>query len=79
MILHWKILRSGFCLPVALAVLLSVMLASIPATSKAGISEQEAQAIGVDAYLYFYPIITMDVTVNNPPTSSLAKQFSGGR
>ena len=49
MILRWKMLRIGFCLPVALAVLLSVMFASIPASSKAGISEQEAHAIGVDA------------------------------
>ena len=26
------------------------------------ISEQEAHAIGVDAYLYFYPLVTMDLT-----------------
>jgi hypothetical protein len=26
------------------------------------ISEQEAHAIGVDAYLYFYPLISTDIT-----------------
>jgi hypothetical protein len=25
-------------------------------------SEQDAHAIGVQAYLYFYPLVTMDVT-----------------
>jgi len=43
-------LRSGFCLPVALAVLLSVMLASIPATSKAGISFDKSALPPVDAF-----------------------------
>ena len=28
----------------------------------ASISEQDAHAIGVTAYLYFYPLITMDIT-----------------
>jgi hypothetical protein len=34
-----------------------------PAMAATGpVSEEEARAIGVDAYLYFYPIVTMDVT-----------------
>ena len=32
------------------------------ASAQDTISEQEAHAIGVDAYLYFYPLVTMDVT-----------------
>jgi hypothetical protein len=32
------------------------------AAMPSAIAEQEARAIGVDAYLYFYPLITMDLT-----------------
>jgi hypothetical protein len=36
---------------------------SIPVGAQsAPISEQEAHAIGVEAYLYFYPLVTMDLT-----------------
>src|SRR5246127_4257120 len=41
------------------------------------ISEQEAHAIAVDAYLYFYPLVTMDVTrkqfTNIEPGKELGK------
>ena len=33
-----------------------------PAGAQSAITEQEAHAIGVDAYLYFYPLISMDIT-----------------
>lgn len=64
-----------FCRPVALTLLLAVTLTIIPATSKAAISEQEALAIGVDAYLYFYPIITMDVTRKQSTNIEPGKSF----
>lgn len=32
------------------------------ATQESAITEQEAHAIGVDAYVYFYPLVTMDLT-----------------
>ena len=49
----------------ALAVIFGVgLLAALatPAEAQSTVSEQEAHAIGVDAYLYFYPLITMDLT-----------------
>jgi hypothetical protein len=34
----------------------------MPQTGSTAITEQEAQAIAVDAYVYLYPLVTMDVT-----------------
>jgi len=42
-------------------VALLAMLAA-PAGAESAITEQEAHAIGVDAYVYFYPLVTMDLT-----------------
>ena len=33
-----------------------------PAVTKSAISEQQAHAIGVDAYLYFYPLVSVAVS-----------------
>jgi hypothetical protein len=61
-------LTLGLCLGVAV----------VPAQAQAApITEQEAHAIATDAYVYFYPLITMDVTrkqfTNIEPGKELGK------
>ncbi|WP_338441831.1 DUF1254 domain-containing protein [Synechococcus elongatus IITB4] len=52
--------------------------APMPLLAQAQISEQAARTIGVDAYLYFYPLVTMDITrrqLSNAPAG--ASDFAG--
>jgi hypothetical protein len=42
--------------------LLALLAAPAGARAETPITEQEAHDIGVDAYLYFYPLVTMDLT-----------------
>jgi hypothetical protein len=47
------------------SIMLGFLLAAtltVPGISNAALSAQEAEEIGVNAYLYFYPLVTMDVT-----------------
>ena len=54
-------------------VLGSLLWPPFTAAAQSAITEQEAQSIAVDAYIYFYPLVTMDVTrkqlTNKPPGS----------
>jgi hypothetical protein len=45
---------------IRLAVVLTLVAWGVPAAAQ--VSPEEAHAIGVDAYLYFYPLVTMDLT-----------------
>ena len=53
----------------------ATVVAPSAASAAAAITADEAHAIGVDAYVYFYPLITMDVTrrqlTNMKPDSGL--------
>jgi hypothetical protein len=48
------------------------------AGAQTSITEQEAHAIGVDAYLYFYPLISMDVTRKQFTNVEPGKEFGKG-
>jgi hypothetical protein len=48
--------------PTLFGVALIALVAACGASAQSAITEQEARAIGVQAYLYFYPIVTMDLT-----------------
>ena len=54
------------------------MLSGIAATgTSAAVSEQEAREIAVEAYVYFYPLVTMDITRKQFTKSSPARSFKG--
>jgi hypothetical protein len=64
----------------AIAISLSFVLAPAPidiAKAQQSTTEQEAHAIGVDAYLYFYSLVTMDITRKQISNIEPGKGFGG--
>ena len=51
---------------------------SFSAQTQNAITEQEAHAIGVDAYLYFYPLISVDITRKQSTNIEAGKEFGKG-
>jgi hypothetical protein len=72
--LEMKLTRSLWLSTLALA---AVMPAALAQSTPPAVTEQEAHAIGVDAYIYFYSLVTMDVTrkqfTNIEPGKELGK------
>jgi hypothetical protein len=58
--------------------ILVALAASLPASAQSANPEQEAHAIAVDAYLYFYPLITMDITRKQSTNIEPGKEIGKG-
>ena len=68
----------GYASCVALALAAMAPRATMATAQVAQISEQEAHAIGVDAYLYFYSLVTMDVTRRQMTNVPAGKELGFG-
>jgi hypothetical protein len=51
---------------------------SLTARAQSAVTEQEAQSIAVDAYIYFYPLILMDITRKQSTNIEPGKEFGKG-
>ena len=60
----------------AFATLVSTL--TVSAFAETPVTEQEANAIGVDAYLYFYPLVTMELTRKQSTNIEAGKEFGKG-
>jgi hypothetical protein len=66
---------------VTIALMLGLMLwpvLSLTARAQSAVTEQEAQSIAVDAYIYFYPLILMDITRKQSTNIEPGKEFGKG-
>ena len=67
--------KSAFAM---LAVAGALVASAQAQTSASAITEQEAHAIGVDAYIYFYPLLSMDLTRKQFTNIEPGKEFGKG-
>src|SRR5262245_21724003 len=64
---------------IALALIFGLLGASAtPRSAHAGITGEEAHAIAVDAYVYFYPLVTLDVPRKQSTNIERGKEVGKG-
>jgi hypothetical protein len=64
--------------PYAIGLTLGLLLTPVPAAMAQAITEEAAHAIGVDAYVYLYPMVTMEVTRRQATNIQAGKVFGRG-
>lgn len=62
----------------AAAITGALVLTRAAGAAEAPISEEQARAIGVDAYTYFYPLVSMDITRKQFTNIEAGKEFGKG-
>jgi hypothetical protein len=67
-----------FTLALASVGFLSLLAVPLGARGEVTITEQQAHAVGVDAYLYFYPLVIMDITRKQSSNIEPDKEFGKG-
>ena len=65
-------------LMVSLMVAASFTQSTMAQSASSSITEEAARAIGVDAYLYFYPLISVDITRKQSTNIEAGKEFGKG-
>src|SRR6476619_2499142 len=69
--------RTAILLSMSLLTALTTVPSANAQTGAPAISEAEASAIAVDSYLYFYPLVTMDLTRKQLINTEPGKGFGG--
>ena len=71
--------RTAILLAMGLLTALTTVPSANAQTGAPAISQVEASAIAVDAYLYFYPLVTMDLTrtqlINTEPGKGYRRAY----
>src|SRR5271169_1811715 len=70
--------RTTIALTFSLLVSPALTLTAMAQGASGAITEEAARAIGVDAYLYFYPLISVDITRKQSTNIEAGKEFGKG-
>jgi hypothetical protein len=71
-------MKTPKCYLVGIIVALVLNLPTLSVSAQTQLTKTEARAIAVDAYVYFYPIVSMDITRKQSTNIEAGKEFAKG-